>query len=43
MNTGEIIETKNLLLKPGNNATDSEAFLKMLKQDGDFELFCGMP
>ena len=37
MNTGKIIETKHLFLKPGNNATDSEPFIKMLRQDGDFE------
>ena len=43
MNTGKIIETKHLFLKPGNNATDSEPFIKMLRQDGDFEAFCGLP
>ena len=36
MNTGKIIETKHLFLKPGNNATDSEPFIKMLRQDGYF-------
>ena len=43
MNTGKIIETKHLFLKPGNNATDSEPFIKMLRQDGYFEAFCGLP
>lgn len=43
MNTGKIIETQNLFLKPGNNATDSEPFIKMLRQDGDFEAFSGLP
>lgn len=36
MNTGEIIRTKNLLLKTGNNSTDNEPFIKMLRQDGNF-------
>jgi RimJ/RimL family protein N-acetyltransferase len=43
MNTGNIIETKNLLLKPENNETDNEPFIRMLSQDGDFESFCGLP
>lgn len=43
MNTGKIIETKNLLLKPGSNETDNEPFIRMLSQDGDFEAFCGLP
>lgn len=43
MNTGVTIETKNLFLKPGNNETDNEPFIKMLSQDGDFETFCGLP
>lgn len=43
MNTGTLIETKNLLLKPARNARDSKPFVKMLRQDGDFEAFCGLP
>lgn len=43
MNTGEIIETNHLLLKPGKNATDNEPFLRMLSQDGSFRDFCGLP
>ena len=43
MNTGKIIETKNLLLKPGNNATDNKPFIEMLRNDGNFKDFCGLP
>lgn len=43
MNTGNIIETKNLLLKPGNNATDNKPFIEMLRRDGNFKDFCGLP
>ena len=34
MNTGEIIDTTNLILKPGNNNMDNEPFIKMLRDDG---------
>lgn len=43
MNTGEIIETDRLLLMPGNNAKDNIPFLKMLREDGDFSIYCGLP
>lgn len=43
MNTGNIIETENLLLKPGNNATDNKPFIEMLRRDGNFKDFCGLP
>lgn len=36
MNTGEIIDTTNLILKPGNNNMDNEPFIKMLRDDGSF-------
>ena len=41
MNTGAAIETRRLLLLPGLNDRDSEAFLKILRDDGDFYMFCG--
>lgn len=43
MNTGEIIDTTNLILKPGNNNMDNEPFIKMLRDDGNFKDFCGIP
>ena len=36
MNTGKIIETSRLYLIPGKNSRDDEAFIKMLRQDGNF-------
>lgn len=36
MNTGKIIETSRLYLIPGKNYRDDEAFIKMLRQDGNF-------
>lgn len=36
------IETQRLLLLPGRNERDSAAFLTMLKEDGDFQMFCGV-
>ena len=41
MNTGTVLETKRLLLTSPTEE-DNEAFLKMLREDGDFELYCGM-
>ena len=41
MNTGREIETKRLKLLPGVNKRDSKPFLKMLREDGNFEEFCG--
>lgn len=41
MNTGRKIETKRLNLLPGVNKRDSKPFLKMLREDGDFQEFCG--
>lgn len=41
MNTGTVLETKRLILTPPTEE-DNEAFLKMLREDGDFELYCGM-
>ena len=42
MNTGRKIETKRLNLLPGFNMRDSKPFLKMLREDGDFQEFCGV-
>lgn len=42
MNTGDRLETERLLLFPGLNARDDKPFLKMLKEDGDFRIFCGV-
>lgn len=36
------IETKRLKLLPGSNERDSKPFLKMLREDGDFQVFCGI-
>jgi len=41
MNTGTVLETKRLILTPPTEE-DNEAFMKMLCEDGDFELYCGM-
>lgn len=41
MNTGREIETKRLKLLPGVNKRDSKPFLKMLREDGDFQGYCG--
>ena len=43
MNTGSKIKTNRLELRPGNNETDNAPFLKMLKEEGDFEFFSGIP
>ena len=40
MNTGRKIETKRLNLLPGVNMRDSKPFLKMLREDGDFQGYC---
>ena len=42
MNTGKTIETKNLILLPNKNARDNIPFLNMLRDDGDFRIFCGV-
>ena len=42
MNTGREIETKRLKLLPGVNKRDSKPFLKMLREDGNFQEFCGV-
>lgn len=42
MNTGRKIETKRLNLLPGVNMRDSKPFLKMLREDGDFQGYCGV-
>ena len=42
MNTGTTIETKRLLLIPGNNARDDVPFTHMLRKDGSFREFCGL-
>lgn len=42
MNMKNQIETERLILLPGENARDNDAFLIMLKQDGDFRLFSGV-
>lgn len=42
MNTGKMIETDRLLLRPGKNITDDEPFITMLREDGDFKDFCGL-
>lgn len=43
MNTGTKLETANLNLLPGSNARDSALFLGMLRDEGSFEDFCGIP
>lgn len=42
MNTGKIIETSSLYLIPGKNSRDDEAFIKMLRRDGNFRKFTGL-
>ncbi len=42
MNTGDIIETERLILRPSNNTRDNDDFLHMLQTDGDFEQYCGL-
>ena len=42
MNTSKIIETNRLYLIPGKNSRDDEAFIKMLRQDGNFREFTGL-
>ena len=42
MNTGKIIETNRLYLIPRKNSRDDEAFIKMLRQDGNFREFTGL-
>lgn len=42
MNTHKTLETERLILLPGNNERDNDAFLKMLREDGDFRIFCGV-
>ena len=42
MNTGKALETKRLVLVPGNNARDDEPFINMLRNDGNFRDFCGI-
>ena len=42
MNTGSAIETERLFLLPSRTDRDSEAFLQMLRDDGDFYIFCGV-
>lgn len=34
MNTDKALETKRLLLVPGNNVRDDEPFINMLRNDG---------
>lgn len=41
MNAGREIETKRLKLLLGVNERDSKPFLKMLREDGNFQEFCG--
>lgn len=43
MNTGTILETKRLILLPSENSRDNDSFLYMLRADGDFEQYCGVP
>lgn len=43
MNINRAIQTKRLMLLPGNNERDNSPFLQMLREDGDFYLFCGVP
>ena len=42
MDSVSYIETPRLMLLPGENSRDNIAFLQMLKDDGDFRLFCGV-
>ncbi|MBB2182800.1 GNAT family N-acetyltransferase [Lachnospiraceae bacterium MD1] len=42
MNTSKILVTERLILLPGLNTRDSKPFLKMLREDGDFRMFCGV-
>lgn len=39
MNAGDILYTKNLILRPGNNETDNGPFIDMLRKDDDFHAF----
>lgn len=36
-----IIETLRLRLLPANNKRDNAPFMKMMREEGDFEIFCG--
>lgn len=42
MNTGTKIETERLVLFPGSDTRDSERFIQMLRNDGNFRDFCGV-
>lgn len=42
MNINFPMETKRLMLLPGENIRDNAAFLQMLREDGDFRVFCGV-
>ncbi len=42
MNMGEKITTERLILLPSRNDRDNAVFLKMLREDGDFRMFCGV-
>lgn len=43
MNKFTPIETERRTLLPRENRRDGAAFLDMLREDGDFQLFCGAP
>lgn len=43
MNKLATIETERLTLLPGRTRRDDAAFLNMLREDGDFQMFCGVP
>ena len=43
MNKFTPVETESLTLLPGKNRRNGAAFLDMLREDGDFQLFCGVP
>ena len=42
MNTGNTRETNRLILRPGDSGRDDKPFLTMLREDGDFRIFCGV-
>ncbi|MFR4971824.1 MAG: hypothetical protein ACLTDC_15405 [Lachnospiraceae bacterium] len=42
MNTGKALETKRLVLVPGNNARDDEPFINMLQMMVIFEIFAAL-
>ena len=42
MNTGNTRGTNRLILRPSDSVRDDKPFLTMLREDGDFRIFCGV-